>query len=375
MKVLVVGPYGGLNLGDDLILESVIGELQADGHLVTVTSARPEYTSERLGVAAIQALDPRHLKFGALRAVAEADVVVFGGGQQIHESRFGNPFWGMLTTCALFIREATRQHKPTYFWGVGVEPMRTPIGPWIARRWISRVSAGTARDQPSLERLLQYGVSPDRLRLSADPVFGLQREPVDQAREFLSGLAKESVTGPTLLLTPAHTRIHDTEHLTALIEGCKQLAVDRGGRVLVHITDRQKRYDLTLLDHPSLAEDQVLQWLPLHPYSAQELTWMYGGADIVVSARMHPLIVTLTQGARWLAVPINEKLRTLVGRFPSSPELSFPLSADGVAQAVGSWLDTPLEQWSGEADPVLAELRSEAQVSRTMFADLVSRHS
>ena len=103
MKVLVVGPCGGLNLGDDLIPETVVG---------------------------------------ALRAVRDVDAVVFGGGQQIHQSRFGIPFWGTLTTCAIFIREAARQRKPTYFWGDPVlaqlrseaELSRTLVAELVGRR-------------------------------------------------------------------------------------------------------------------------------------------------------------------------------------------------------------------------------------------------
>jgi polysaccharide pyruvyl transferase WcaK-like protein len=375
VRVLVVGPYGGLNLGDDLIAEVVVGSLQAAGHEVTVTSARPELTAERLAVAAVPALNPRRLQFGALREVRQADVVVFGGGQQIHEARFGNPFWGLLTTCALFIREARRQGKSTFFWGVGVEPMRTPIGPWMARRWIAKVTAATARDRPSLDRLIEYGVPRERAQLTADPVFALPRKPREQSREFLASLLDEPVDGPLILLTPAQTRIHGTDYLGAIVEGCKQVASSRGGRVLVHITDRQVRYDLTLLERPELQQDQWLSWLPLDPYSADELLQMHGGADVLVSARMHPLILAMTQGTRWVAIPINEKIQTLTNRFGSLTKLATApvgLDAADVAETVASRLDMPLDSWLKATGPVLDELQTEAAVTPTAFRKLIA---
>src|SRR5829696_6617476 len=85
-RVLLVGAYGGANLGDELILHQIASEVRAGGHEVVATSIDPEWTRAWHGIEACERFDSRRLRLHPLRRVRGVDAVVIGGGEQLQES-------------------------------------------------------------------------------------------------------------------------------------------------------------------------------------------------------------------------------------------------------------------------------------------------
>lgn len=127
-RVLLVGPYGGANLGDELILHQIASAVRAGGHEVVVTSIDPEWTRDWQGLKAFARFDARRLRLHPLRHVRDVDAVVIGGGEQLQESASRSPFWGLLAAVAAWTAAARVARKPVLLWGVGAEPLATPWG-------------------------------------------------------------------------------------------------------------------------------------------------------------------------------------------------------------------------------------------------------
>jgi polysaccharide pyruvyl transferase WcaK-like protein len=374
MRVLIFGPYGGYNLGDEFILHQIAGDIRAQGHDVVVTSGDREYTWRCQGLESWPILDIKHGRVELLSRIREADLIVVGGGEQLLESKWSNPVWGLLPNIVHLMRAARKHSKPVFFWSVGVSPTSF-LGDWMIRTWLTRAELVTVRDGPSKRRLDRLGIAPERLHLAADPVFEVERGSHEQGEALIQSLERRHPAGgPVILLVAANDGRRSLDYLAPLAAGCRLAARAEGGRVLVQVMDHQARYDGALLRRPELAEDDVMEMLPLATFAAPYLRDLFAGVDVVVSARMHPLIIATTQGTPWVNVAGNSKMEALsevLGKAPlrlaSDGSRQAAAATEAVFNAVREALAIGRERWQEAVDPRLATVRQRAALSRQLF--------
>jgi polysaccharide pyruvyl transferase WcaK-like protein len=84
-RIGISGSYGGMNLGDEAILEGILGELRASLRCeITVFSRNPPDTLARHKVE--RALNPRSLtRREVTPAIRELDLLVLGGGGILYD--------------------------------------------------------------------------------------------------------------------------------------------------------------------------------------------------------------------------------------------------------------------------------------------------
>jgi polysaccharide pyruvyl transferase CsaB len=75
-RVVIAGWYGATNLGDELLLTTIVGWVRAMGGTPTVISVNPAFTRAALGVEAVGFSDLAAIVEG----MADADLFVLGGG-------------------------------------------------------------------------------------------------------------------------------------------------------------------------------------------------------------------------------------------------------------------------------------------------------
>ena len=80
-RVLLCGYYGEHNLGDDALLEVLLGQLPA-GCQATVTAHDTALVQERFGVETV----PRRRLALVLKALGRCDARVLGGGSVLQDS-------------------------------------------------------------------------------------------------------------------------------------------------------------------------------------------------------------------------------------------------------------------------------------------------
>ncbi len=170
MKLSLIGNYGATNVGDDAILTALLR--QFSDHSVTVFSANPDLTKVQFGVkvAPLFPLGFRSVLKGrfyqSFKALSEVDAVVLGGGGLFQDN--------YLYACFLWAWQlfwVKRLNKPLFIHATGVGPLKTKMGKRLTR-WAYRLAKMvTVRDAYSYDMLLKLGVSKNKLRITADPVF------------------------------------------------------------------------------------------------------------------------------------------------------------------------------------------------------------
>ena len=167
-KIVIQGWYGNGNLGDEIILESMLTELR--GHFpnasFVVISDNPEDTMRRHGVESLRRGGGRIQRFRRLHALTDADLFILGGGELLKP--YGSSEVSVLTWLGP-LELAHEMGVPTMTWAVGVSKALSPRAKALTKEVLSKTDAVTVRDQHSLEVLHELGVR--KAQLTADPAF------------------------------------------------------------------------------------------------------------------------------------------------------------------------------------------------------------
>jgi polysaccharide pyruvyl transferase CsaB len=176
-RVFITGYYGFGNIGDEAILAAMVVHLRelCPDLQITATSATPEATAASLGIDAILWSST----YAMLEAVRIADLVIIGGGGIFHD------YWGInpasfltddheaITFYAAPAAMAILFDKPVMLYAVGVGPLFSNHAQKFTKFTCDAAAAITVRDAASGRILESIGVVPDRVTITADPVFGL----------------------------------------------------------------------------------------------------------------------------------------------------------------------------------------------------------
>lgn len=177
-RLLIAGYYGFNNLGDEAILTALLQALRAQDPSMqfTIVSGDPERTASVYGVEAVE-----WNNIAALTDAAEsADAIILGGGGLFQD------YWGVPTQTTLMPEQhgmayfmafpllAALLDKPFALYALGVGPLRTDEGRAFTRAAFEIAGRASVRDAESRNLMIELGIEPDRLILSADPAYLLQ---------------------------------------------------------------------------------------------------------------------------------------------------------------------------------------------------------
>jgi polysaccharide pyruvyl transferase WcaK-like protein len=328
-KIAILGWYGSANAGDEAVLQSVIESLRCAGHDdLLVLSIDPAGTATTHHVESVSRnpLDPT-----TLRALLRAKALVLGGGGLIQDSSsvYNLPLY------ASHVALARLRGIPVFGWGLGVGPLYTRLGRLLARFIVGSSRYFSVRDAGSARVLRLAGVRAEQIHVTADPAFLIEPAPV--ARD---GLASSK---PTVIFCVRH-RLHDSPGLNLrymLPVGVRhRLKLEtRSGleedRRFVHAVARGVRCcvkelgaRVVLLPFWAERDDEVLRqveeealrlgvpgaemgWAQVR-HTPSDLAGYLGGADMLVSMRLHALVFGAMAGVPALALSYVPKMRALM---------------------------------------------------------------
>lgn len=175
-RIVFLGTHGQYNIGDELLLETFLTQLGSQ-HRYLVNSYDPGFTrAQRRPRFDVRVIDTGADRLQLLRALRGADLLVFGGGsiiKELYASTGRNPYstLAMILGVVTFARRIAR--KPVAMLNIGVGPLRTRTGLWLARRILSQVDLVTVRDQKSFDTCREIGID---ATLVPDAVFSTDDE-------------------------------------------------------------------------------------------------------------------------------------------------------------------------------------------------------
>jgi polysaccharide pyruvyl transferase CsaB len=324
-RIGISGSYGGMNLGDEAILEGILGELRATVPAeVTVFSKNPGDTLARHEVE--RAIAPRSRTRGEMVAeLARLDLLVLGGGGILYDR-----------DAEEYLREvliATELGVPVILYAISAGPLTTHS----ARRGVQRALNAspapiiTVRDRLGHRLLEDLGVTPE-IHLTADPAFLLEPEELSvgalraEGVDFDRHLIGFSVREPG----PAAPDIRPDDYY-ALLANAADFMVERYDADVLFVpmekTDVQH-------SHAVVAQMQYAERAEIlrRRYSPRQILSLMGHLEFAVGMRLHFLIFAALRGTPFAALPYASKVTGLLEDLDMP---SPPLESIGIGQLIG----------------------------------------
>lgn len=363
LRIGISGSYGGMNLGDEAILEGILGELRASVPAdVTVFSRNPADTLARHQVEraiATRALTRRQM----IPEIRELDLLILGGGGILYDR-----------DAEEYLREvfiANELEVPVILYAISAGPLVTQA----ARRAVQEALNASpspvisVRDRLGYRLLEDVGVT-NEIHLTADPAFLLEPEPLPvealeaEGVDFDRPLVGFSVREPG----PAAPHIR-TEEYYALLANAADFIVERydANVLFVPMEKSDVQHSHGVVAHMQNAERAEI--LRRH-YSPRQMLDLLGRFEFAVGMRLHFLIFAALHGTPFAALPYASKVTGLLEDLGMETP---PLGDIGIGQLIAridrSW-DTRAEIRSKIRERLPA-LRSRARQTNELLIGLL----
>jgi polysaccharide pyruvyl transferase CsaB len=301
-RVGITGSYGGLNLGDEAILQSIITQLRKDVPKVEITvfSRDAEDTKRRHGVE--RSVPVRKLsRAEVLPEVERLDLLILGGGGILYDA-----------DARTYLREvslAREKRIPVMVYAVGAGPLNHAAAQAAVRDNLADAVVVTVREKSAHRVLEEAGLHRDVV-VTADPALLLKPEPLPRGvlkHEGLEGrrrLIGMSVREPGVAAPDLDGKVYHT-----LLANAADFMVDRWNADVVFVPMERSVLD-TQHSHAVIAEMLRAQRATVlkGEYTAgQVLSWM-AKFDFALGMRLHFLIFAAIQGTPFVALPYAGKV-------------------------------------------------------------------
>lgn len=300
-KVGISGSYGGMNLGDEAILECIIKQLRAFLLVeITVFSQDPADTIKRHKVE--KAVPVRRMsREEVIPEIEPLDLFILGGG--------GILFDGAVRD---YLREVAVAHDrgvPVMIYAVGAGPLKDSGNQELVRRNLEKAAVVTVREKGAKKTLEDAGVERDII-VTADPALLLEPEPLSEGclqREGLEG--RERMFGMSVReCGPAAPDLSE-EIYHALLANAADYMVDRYDAYVVFVPMERKVLDMQQ-SHAVVSKMLRPQRADIlrEDYSAGQILSLMERFVFAVGMRLHFLIFAALQKVPFVALPYASKV-------------------------------------------------------------------
>jgi polysaccharide pyruvyl transferase CsaB len=301
-RIGISGSYGGLNLGDEAILQCIVTQLRSVLPVeITVFSRNPEDTVTRHDVE--RAIPLRELsRDEMLPEVERLDLLILGGGGILFDAE-----------AQLYLREvalAQERGIPVAVYAVSAGPLEDRTARQLVRDCLNQAAFVTVRERHARRLLEEVGVERE-IRVTADPALLLDpeelpedvltREGVDDQHRLVGISVREpGVAAPDI----------DEQHYHALLANAADFMVDRFDADLVFVPMEPQRLD-PRHSHAVISKMTYARRATVlkGDYTSGQLLTLMRRFEFAVGMRLHFLIFAALEGIPFVALPYASKVR------------------------------------------------------------------
>lgn len=367
LRIGISGSYGGMNLGDEAILEGILGQLRATVDAdITVYSKNPIDTLARHDVE--RAIAPRSLtRRQMIPEIRELDLLILGGGGILYDR-----------DAEEYLREvfiANELEVPVMLYAVSAGPLVTAPSRRAVQQALNASPAPliSVRDRLGYRLLEDVGVTSE-IHLTADPAFLLEPEPLSEDALEAEGVDLEghligfSVREPG----PAAPDIRPDEYY-ALLANAADFMVERydANVLFVPMEKADVQHSHAVVAHMQNAERaEILR----RKYSPRQILDLMGRFELCVGMRLHFLIFAALHGTPFAALPYASKVSGLLEDLGmETPPLGSIGIGELIAQIDRSW-DTRAKIRE-QIRERLPELRTRAHRTNELLLDFIGNRN
>ena len=311
-KIFIVGNYGLGNLGDELVLSSIIHLLRTKFKKceITVLSFDPKKTISQHDVnSVLNKPDPKNLIIMA-KEIYKNDVVICGGGGILMVTRSIIPV--LYYFIPIYIAKIFS--KPIFFYGVGAGPIDGKLGKFVVKVTCNLATAIWARDEVSKELLLDIDVKKS-IDIVLDPAifytefFNISRKKNTKSRKPIIGIS----------IVPWGDKRYPCIGVDVLkFEEYKRNIV----QLITCIVNKvDAEIILVPMKHPSdtVVIDEIINSLPgtakiktkkPKKHELSELISIFKDIDLFIGCRLHSIILSTTMNIPTIAIAYHEKVNS-----------------------------------------------------------------
>jgi len=301
-KIGITGSYGGLNLGDEAILQSMIEQLRRDvpGVEITVFSRNAEDTKRRQKVE--RAVPVRKLsRAEILPEIERLDLLLFGGGGILYDA-----------DARTYLREvqvAKEAGVPVMLYAVGAGPLKDATVQAAVREALEGVAAITVREKSAQQCLEESGVHHDVV-VTADPALLLKPESLPRNALRFEGLeGRRRVIGMSVREPGVAAPDLDPNVYHALLANAADFMVDRFDADILFVPMEHSVLD-SQHSHAVIAKMLRAQRARVlnGEYTSGQILAMMSRFSFVVGMRLHFLIFAALRAVPFVALPYAGKV-------------------------------------------------------------------
>ncbi len=288
--ILLCGYYGYGNLGDELSLRAICSRLYTKD---TARSNGARCRALSFDTLRLSVLAPKGSRYEPLNcvnrfsplavvnAIRSTGLFMLGGGSLLQNKTSNRSLFYYLTLLEI----AHFFGIPTMLYAAGIGPIHGKIPSALCKHALQKTDLITVRDPLSLAFLKNLGIT-DNVLPSADPVLFFQTPKTRSGGYLLAFVRKEEWKTALAFLEksskPICLAVMDKKSDLAATKKLARTLLGQGKRVTVY------------------------ESLP-----AQKIFALIGGADLVISARLHALILSFCMGVPFVGISGDPKITAL----------------------------------------------------------------
>jgi polysaccharide pyruvyl transferase CsaB len=364
LRIGISGSYGGMNLGDEAILEGILGRLRATlpEAEVVVFSRNPADTLARHHVQ--RAIPVRSLTMReSAQEMRGLDLFILGGGGILYDR-----------DAETYLREVFIAHElgiPVMIYAISAGPLTTSSARYAVRTALNPAAVVTVRDRAGHRLLEDVGVTRE-IEVTADPALLLEPQELSVERLHAEGVDLDhplvgfSVREPG----PAAPDIDPDDYYALLANAADFVAERYDAEVLfVPMEKSDVQHSHAVVSHMQNAERaEILR----RDYSPRQILDLMGRFDLAVGMRLHFMIFAALRGTPFAALPYASKVTGLLSDLGmETPPLGSVDVGQLIARVDHSW-DTRGEIRAKIADHIAA-LKQRALRNNDLLLELVER--
>ena len=301
-KIGIIGSYGGLNLGDEAILQSILEQLRQEvpDCEITVFSRDAEDTKRRHNVE--RAVPVRKLsRAEVVPEVERLDLLLFGGGGILYDA-----------DARTYLREVlvAKEHGvPVMLFAVGAGPLSHTTAQAAVREALEGVATITVREKSAQQVLEEAGVRREVI-VTADPALLLKPEPLPRNILKIEGLeGRRHLIGMSVREPGVAAPDLDPSVYHGLLANAADFMVDRFDADVVFVPMERSVLD-SQHSHAVIAMMLRAQRARVlnGEYSSGQLLSLMSHFSFVVGMRLHFLIFAALRGVPFVALPYAGKV-------------------------------------------------------------------
>jgi polysaccharide pyruvyl transferase CsaB len=301
-KIGITGSYGGMNLGDEAILQSILEQVRREmpGCEITVFSRDADDTKRRHKVE--RAVPVRKLsRAEVVPEIERLDLLLFGGGGILYDA-----------DARTYLREVlvAKEHGvPVMLFAVGAGPLSDPTVQAAVRDALEGVAAITVREKSAQQLLEEAGVRSEVV-VTADPALLLKPEALPRNILKIEGLeGRRHLIGMSVREPGVAAPDLDPNLYHALLANAADFMVDRFDADVVFVPMERSVLD-SQHSHAVIAKMLRAQRARVlnGEYTSGQILSLMSHFDFVVGMRLHFLIFAALCGVPFVALPYAGKV-------------------------------------------------------------------